>query len=91
MGCDYYYLEPEDSSAFIHFAIDDDTFSCLCTFPYNYPDQKLDRDTIRSLALLGAAVVLANHKELELPIFLPNNIPQWIIDGINKYLLEDKE
>ena len=65
--------------------IDDDT-SCLCTFPHNN-GEKLDKEDVRSLAMLGAAVVLAHRGELEDEYnFLPHCLPQWIRDELKRIL-----
>ena len=63
----------------------DDTFGCLCTFPHNY-SMHLYPDTIQSLALLGAAIVLAKQGELEWEDYtnIPNSIPSWIVDEIKR-------
>ena len=93
MGCDYYPLEIEKQyydDTFIRFSEMDDTFGCLCTFPWNN-QENMDIDTLRSLALLGAGVVLAYHNEIDTPVFLPYGIPDWIIKGIDKYLPEEKD
>jgi len=68
----------------IQFSEMDDDTACLCTFPHNFTDG-IDAQHVRSLALLGAAVVLAHQGELEEEYnFLPNCVPQWIRDEIAK-------
>ena len=89
MGCDSYCIGEGDSD-FIKFDEMDDEFCCLCTFPHN-DGEELTPERIRSLALLGAAVVLYHHNNLPAPIFIPHSIPSWIIDGIMKYLPESKD
>jgi len=72
----------------IQFSEMDDDWNCLCTFPHN--DQGvIDVSRMRSLALFGAAVVLAHNGELGSPI-LPNCVPEWIRNEI-KRLLPDME
>ena len=66
----------------IQFSEMDDDWSCLCTFPHNDGVEILP-SRLRSLALLGAAVVLAHQGELEEGAnFLPHCVPQWIRDEI---------
>jgi len=68
----------------IQFSDTDDTTACLCTFPHNFEQGGVDSEHVRSLALLGAAVVLAHQGELEDDYnFIPNCIPKWIIDEID--------
>lgn len=51
-------------------------WGCLCTFPYN--DQgRLGPDRVASLALLGAATVLAHNGDLDTGL-LPEDVPEWI-------------
>ena len=76
----------------LQFSEIDDDYVCLCTFPHN--DQGvLTPDRVRSLALLGAAVVLAHGDDLEHP-FLPACVPEWIrheIDRVMHYHPEEDE
>jgi hypothetical protein len=68
----------------IQFSEMDDDTACLCTFPHNFTGG-IDAQHVRSLALLGAAVVLAHQGELEDDYnFLPFCIPTWIRDEIEK-------
>ena len=76
MGCDYYNG--------ITFSTIDDDLHCLCTFPYNY--NEIDKDLVRSMAYLGAAIVLQHHGEMNDDRILPQCLPQWIRDGIDKIL-----
>ena len=75
----------------LQFSEMDDDYICLCTFPHN--DQgALTPDRVRSLALLGAAVVLARSCSLEHP-FLPACVPEWIrkeIDRVMNYHPEEE-
>ena len=86
MGCDYYHiLNMEDDDWGLHFSESDDSeedWSCLCTFPSNDGDN-LSIERLQSLALLGAAVVLAHDGLLNSP-FLPFCVPGWIRDEIKK-------
>ena len=84
MGCDYYWVK--NPAGYIHFSDMDDSYGCLCTFPYNYSDEKLYTDTVRSLALLGAALVLVQHDEIDTPAFLPYAVPDWIREEIDRIL-----
>ena len=74
----------------IQFSSTDDDWRCLCTFPHN-DGKTIDVSRMRSLALLGAAVVLAHQGELEeTNSFLPFCVPEWIREEISR-LLPDKE
>jgi hypothetical protein len=89
MGCDYYGIitREEGYSSSLHFSDLDEEWECLCTFPYN--DQgKLDSSRVRSLALLGAAVVLAHNGELDNPL-LPNGVPEWIREEIKRIIPDE--
>ena len=66
----------------IQFSEMNDDWTCLCTFPHNY-EPKLDADAVRSLALLGAAVVLARRGDLDGEM-LPDCVPQWIRDELQR-------
>lgn len=80
MGEKYYPVK----NKYIVFDENNDEFGCLCTFPHNY-NEKLNLADLQTLAIFGAVVrlVLAgyydNHDEY---VFIPNDVPQWIIDGI---------
>lgn len=80
MSCERY----TDSN--IKFSENDDTCRCLCTFPEN-DDFHLEPSRIKSLALLGAAVVLDQRGQLDNP-YLPYGIPQWIIGELNRVMGE---
>lgn len=91
MGCDYYYI----GTTAIHLSENED-IGCLCTFPHNYEhDKQLDKDLIRSLAYLGASVVLARRNQKfnkNLPditsyTFIPECLPDWIKKEIDKHLI----
>ena len=77
MGCDHYV-------GGIMFSEGDDEVGCLCTFPHNDGD-RLDVERVRSLAYLGAAVVLQKRGDLEHP-YLPGCLPAWIRDEIDRNL-----
>lgn len=87
MGCDKYNVscfnaekqDWEDMS--ISFSEVDDLGHCLCAFGINYNCN--DKETLRSLAYLGAAVALAHHGDLEYGI-LPDCLPKNIKDSIDK-------
>jgi hypothetical protein len=69
----------------IHFPDTDDRATCLCTFPFNN-GQRIDLQEMRSLAMLGAAVVMQHHKHEEYR-YLPGDLPQWIVDEIDRVIL----
>ena len=74
----------------VEFSDTDDDTACLCTFPHNFMDG-LDTEHMRSLALLGAATVLAHQGELQDEYnIIPFCIPQWIRDEINRIVLVDR-
>lgn len=90
MGCDYYDVSTigkNDYGFSLHFSDLDEEWRCLCTFPYNDGDT-LDASRVRSLALLGAAVVLAHNDELDNPI-LPNGVPEWIRNEIKRLVIDE--
>ena len=66
----------------IQFSETDDTWRCLCTFPHN-DGGRLDAARVASLALLGAAVVLANRGDLPHGM-LPDAVPVWIRNEIKR-------
>jgi hypothetical protein len=82
MGCDSYYLDGIDTP--IKFSEMNDDVCCLCTFPHN-DNNELTNYRIRSLAMLGAAVVLLQHGVIDNG-FLPNCLPKWIVDAIGESL-----
>lgn len=86
MGCDTY----ECDGQLIRFS-EDDSIRCLCTFPHNdlAYGGKLAPAKVRSLAMLGAAVVMIHHGELNGPVFLPHSLPQWLVDELERLLPED--
>lgn len=98
MGCDYYNVPCWIPGTFgkwgdtmLFFGEEDDSTICLCTFPFNYRAVGFGPDEVRSLALLGAAVVLAHHGELTADDYhrLPDSLPQWIRDGIDAALRKE--
>ena len=70
-------------SDFVAFNEMDDEFRCLCTFPGN-DGEELDIERIRSLALFGAAVHLLLSGELDGPVYIPDNLPRWIVDAVRR-------
>jgi len=62
---------------------------CLCTFPHNWEtvdDPHLSPDTVRSMAMLGAAVAMIRtsadaFKDKDF-VILPNDLPEWIVKEI---------
>jgi hypothetical protein len=62
---------------------------CLCTFPFNDEviGKKLSKGRIYSLALLGAAVAIqANTRDGLKGNYLPDCVPEWIRDEIDRLL-----
>ena len=83
MGCDKYYL---DDKNMIAFSEGDDELGCLCTFPHN-DGGELSKERVRSLAYLGAAVVLLYRGEIEHG-FLPSCLPDWVKQEIDRIVLK---
>ena len=85
---------------------DDDTgrYGCLCTFPHNdsVMGKKFGKDTVASLALLGAAIAIDANQgsqgfsdncyhddctwDKRERYLLPDCVPKWIRDEIKKNL-----
>jgi hypothetical protein len=63
-----------------------DDIGCLCTFPHN-DGQTLDPERVRSLAYLGAAVVMVSREELEHG-FMPSCLPDWLKKEIDRIVLK---
>ena len=73
MGEQVYHVDGID----IQFSVfDDDDWVCLCTFPHNDAGA-LTSYRVASLALLGAATVLAHNGDLSTGA-LPEDVPEWI-------------
>ena len=77
MGCERYV-------GGVMFSEVDDDIRCLCTFPHN-DAAGLNAERVRSLAYLGAAVVLERRGDLEHP-YLPSCLPEWIRNEIDRNL-----
>jgi hypothetical protein len=84
MGCNKYYLEGIDYP--VTFSEMNDDIGCLCTFPHNNNDA-LDPETVRSLAYLGAAVVMVSREQLDHG-YIPNCLPNWIKKEIDRIVLK---
>lgn len=85
MGCDSYTYKETN----IRFSEMDDEVSCLCTFPHNNRcfNNTITPDQLRSLAYLGAMIVLIHQEEYTEPyVYLPNSLPNWIKDEIDKQI-----
>lgn len=87
MGCETYHAE-EGSVKFDEDNIDT---ACLCCFTGEegrYVDSPLDRDTVRSMAYLGAAVVLLRRNDSPdgKHLYLPDDLPAWVRAGIDAIL-----
>lgn len=80
MGCERYHVNHDE----IMFSEIDDSIWCLCTFPFNDMG-RLSIERVRSLAYLGAAVVLSQREELDHG-YLPSCLPQSIRDEIDRNL-----
>lgn len=78
MGCEYYEID----NMIIGFSENDG--GCLCTFPHN-DNKYITIDRLASLALLGAAVVLAKRGELSIG-YLPEGLPKWINNSIKAHM-----
>jgi len=63
---------------------EDSSWACLCTFPACFDVGYIDPETVKSLALFGAACRLALEGDLRGSVLLPSDVPQWIRDGIDK-------
>ena len=63
---------------------EDSSWACLCTFPACFDTGRIDSETVKSLALFGAACRLALEGDLAGTVLLPSDVPQWIRDGIDK-------
>jgi len=86
MGEDIYRIDNND----IMFDAMDEEFSCLCTFPHNdkiYGELGIER--IKALALFGAAVHLLMSSELDGPVYIPDNLPRWIVDAVRRIRFEE--
>jgi hypothetical protein len=83
MGCDKYYLSDDDVVAFSEMNED---VGCLCTFPHN-DGFKLDEERVRSLAYLGATVVLLKQGEIDHG-YIPACLPDWVRKEIDRIVLK---
>ena len=89
MGEHVYPIQDYDGNwTDIRFSEIDDSYFCLCTFPYD--QGRLDIERVRSLALFGAAVRLAFEGLLEHG-FLPKAVPEWIREEIDRVLEYEHE
>lgn len=86
MGCDSYAVGSHHCLKFDEL---DDRVRCLCTFPDN-DRYRLDPSRVRSLAYLGAAVILAHQEEFavdsEETIYesIPHCLPDWVKTEIDR-------
>jgi hypothetical protein len=81
MGCDSYWYRDKR----IMFSEGDDDVLCLCTFPHN--DEafgEISSERVRSLAYLGATIVLIHENRIEQDVFIPYCLPEWIKEQIDK-------
>ena len=71
------------------FSESDDSFGCLCTFPGNdfLEDEKIEAERVRSLALLGMAVIMAHDikEKEEHSINLPFDVPELWIKRLDEF------
>lgn len=101
MGCHTYTVSgriPNSPGAWadreLKFSESDDQYGCLCTFPHNYEGnaESITSDTIRSLAMLGALVVLAHQGSATAPYsYVPFDVPDWIRERIDLLLPVEEE
>jgi len=84
MGCQYYNV----GKSSIKFLEEDDTCPCLCTFPHNHEacGTPLTVEEVASLAFLGAAVCMVTEHKLHGYVYLPSDLPEWIVDSIWSHL-----
>jgi hypothetical protein len=82
MGCDHYVIGSGEDSPVVGFSEADDTTACLCCFPWGR--ETLDPDEVRSLALLGAAVVQAYQTGSA--VFIPQMLPTWVVREVDRIL-----
>ena len=87
MGCNKYYLEGIDYP--IAFSEMNEDVRCLCTFAHN-DGKSLDPERVRSLAYLGAAVVLVSNEQADHG-YIPSCLPDWIKQEIDRIVLKDKK
>lgn len=87
MGCDKYtvagYVHGSNGDwkdGTIHFSEGGSDMTCLCTLPQQ---SRLDLEDVRSMAYLGAAVVLQHHGYQDY-WHLPGSLPQWMRDDIDR-------
>ena len=91
MGCNIYRY----NNIPIDFRYADDEFPCVCTFPYNNRafGYKLEAEDVRSLALLGAAIVMIHNRDEDIQgkkwITIPDDLPDWVTKEICR-LIPDK-
>ena len=74
----------------IQWSDDDDEFSCLCTEFFS--GDEIDIETVKAFALLGAAVRLAwlaSHAGGSGYLFIPDDIPLYVIDAIRSLKMGD--
>lgn len=96
MGCHVYRVEvplawssdkpdePMSRNEWFYFSEDNEEVACLCTFPAG-ERKTLSISTLRSIAYLGAAVVLA-HQRIVTSGEIPGCLPDWIKDEIDRIL-----
>lgn len=84
MGCNKYYLE--GISYPVAFSEMNDDIGCLCTFPLN-DGNSLNPERVRSLAYLGAAVVMLSHERVDHG-YIPHCLPDWMRKEIDRIVLK---
>lgn len=90
MGEKSYWIK----DSLVAFSEANDDISCLCTFPHNneVAGNIIDSDQVRSLAYLGAMVCLLHRNRLSNRWnYIPQDLPQWIKDEIDKQIPIDTE
>ena len=83
MGCDKYYMADDQM---LLFSEGNDDVGCLCTFPHNDGNQ-LSPERVRSLAYLGATLVLLNKEEIDNG-YIPSCLPDWIKQEIDRIVMK---
>jgi hypothetical protein len=83
MGCDKYYIADDQM---LLFSEGNDEVGCLCTFPHN-DGYELSPERVRSLAYLGATLVLLKKEEIDNG-YIPSCLPDWIKQEIDRIVMK---
>jgi hypothetical protein len=84
MGCRTHWINDVDEKQIgVRFSEGNDDVSCLCTERLDQQPYPIHHDTLRSFALLGAAVAMLRTASYPEDYFiLPNDLPDFIVEGI---------